>query len=82
MNEDVLSKEEKVNHPLHYNKPGRKECIEEMIEKYGLIEVIIFCKLNAYQYLYRYEDKNGVEDVKKAAWYLIKMMELWQKITD
>lgn len=25
-----------VNHPTHYNIPGRKECIEEMIDRFGV----------------------------------------------
>lgn len=26
---------EQVNHPAHYNIPGRKECIDEMIDNWG-----------------------------------------------
>lgn len=60
---------EKVNHPGHYNAPGRKECIVEMLEKFGTDKVIAFCELNAYKYRYRHEMKNGQEDLDKAAWY-------------
>ena len=28
-----------VNHPSHYNKEGRKECIVEMLEKFGPVAV-------------------------------------------
>lgn len=65
-----------VNHPKHYNIPGRKECIEEMIDIFGVQDVMVFCKLNAYKYNYRYELKNGQEDLDKAAWYMNKLMEL------
>lgn len=58
-----------VNHPKHYNAPGRKECIVEMEEKFGLKAVLNFCELNAYKYHYRHEMKNGDEDLKKAEWY-------------
>lgn len=34
--------QEMVNHPKHYNKEGRKECIVEMEEKYGTEAVIHF----------------------------------------
>ena len=67
---------EKVNHPVHYNAPGRKECIDEMIEKFGVDKVIAFCELNEYKYLYRHEMKNGVEDLQKAEWYRNKAQEL------
>jgi NTP pyrophosphatase (non-canonical NTP hydrolase) len=60
---------ENVNHPNHYNIPGRKECIVEMVEKFGTEAVEIFCVLNAYKYRYRHELKNGQEDLDKAAWY-------------
>ena len=35
-----------------------------------------FCICNAFKYLYRHENKNGVEDVRKAKWYLDKYLEL------
>lgn len=60
---------ENVNHPKHYNIPGRKECIVEMVEKFGTEAVEIFCVLNAYKYRYRHELKNGQEDLDKAVWY-------------
>ena len=65
-----------VNHPKHYNLPGRKECIEEMLDLFGVEAVKIFCKLNAYKYQYRHEMKGGAEDLAKADWYLNKVSEL------
>lgn len=68
---------EKVNHPQHYNRPGRKECIEEMLDIYGPEKVSAFCELNAYKYRYRAGLKgNKDEDLKKADWYLKKMNEI------
>lgn len=61
-----------VNHPTHYNKPGRKECIVEMHEKYGLFMTSVFCLLNVYKYLYRdgeKEENPKVQDQDKALWY-------------
>ena len=61
-----------VSHPSHYNKAGRKECIVEMEEKYGIPATVGFCLMNAYKYLYRAGDKadNSYEqDRKKAQWY-------------
>ena len=63
---------EHVNHPSHYSKAGRKECIVEMEEKYGIPATVGFCLMNAYKYLYRAGDKadNSYEqDRKKAEWY-------------
>jgi hypothetical protein len=69
-------KSDMVNHPSHYNQPGRKECIEEMLDKFGIVAVRHFCLLNAYKYNYRHAMKNGVEDLQKADWYMKKYREL------
>lgn len=67
-----------INHPEHYNIPGRKECIDEMLEKFGVEKVRAFCKLNAYKYRYRHELKNGNEDLDKAKWYDRMLLKLTQ----
>ena len=72
----VGRKREGVNHPAHYNKEGRKECIEEMIEKFGIVAVRNFCLLNAYKYNYRHDMKGGVEDIAKAEWYMLEYHKL------
>ena len=64
---------EQVNHPSHYQKAGRKECIVEMEEKYGIHATVGFCLMNAYKYLYRAGDKadNSYEqDRRKAEWFI------------
>ena len=61
-----------VEHPEHYNVPGRKECIVEMLERYGFVATATFCLLNAYKYLYRAGDKENnpfEQDIDKAKWY-------------
>ena len=50
---------EKVNHPAHYNLPGKKECIKQMEEDYGEYITMIFCLTSAYKYLYRAGEKPG-----------------------
>ena len=64
-----------VNHPQHYES-GKFECIEVMLETQGVEDVKSFCVLNAFKYLYRHKLKNGVEDIKKARWYIDKYIEL------
>ena len=71
-----------VNHPSHYES-GQFECIEVMMETQGKIAVQSFCICNAFKYLYRHRNKNGLEDVKKALWYINKFIELEEsKCTD
>lgn len=65
-----------VDHPQHYTH-GSIECIDIIrgvtADKAG---IEAFCVGNVVKYLYRYQQKNGVEDVKKACWYLNKLVEV------
>ena len=64
-----------VNHPSHY-ETGKYQCIDVMEETQGKEAVKDFCICNAFKYIYRHRKKNGLEDVKKAVWYLNKYIEL------
>ncbi len=56
--------------PTHYTRGG-VECIDAIesatVDKRGIEAA---CTANIIKYLWRYEAKNGIEDVKKARWYL------------
>lgn len=57
-----------VNHPSHYTA-GDIECIDCI--KAALGENFMgFLIGNVIKYSYRYRNKNGLEDLKKARWYL------------
>lgn len=64
-----------VNHPSHYTQGGI-ECIDAMESAFGADELSVYCKIAAFKYIWRCEHKNGLEDVKKAIWYLDKYLEL------
>lgn len=64
-----------VNHPSHY-ETGSYECIDVMLETQGKEAVKNFCLCNAFKYIYRHNNKNGLEDIKKAKWYIDKYIEL------
>ena len=66
---------EEINHPDRY-AGGKFECIDVMLDVFGTDAVKHFCILNAFKYIWRAEKKNGVEDIKKAVWYLNKFIEL------
>lgn len=70
-----------VEHPPHY-ETGKFECIDVMVETQGAFAVRNFCLCNAFKYLYRHNKKNGIEDIKKAIWYLNKFVELEGKADD
>ena len=70
---------EMVNHPAHYNAPGRKECIEEMVDIWGAEQTAVWCEMTAYKYEYRAGTKDGnskEQDLAKRQWYLDKAKEL------
>lgn len=70
---------EMVNHPAHYNAPGRKECIEEMVDRWGAEQTATWCEMTAYKYEYRAGTKEGnstEQDMAKRQWYLDKAKEL------
>ena len=69
---------EQVNHPDHYQKNG-KECIDVMVERFGVTATINFCELNTFKYEWRAGEKEGnskEQDLKKAEWYRNKAEEL------
>jgi hypothetical protein len=67
-----------VNKPKHYNQ-GKVECIDAIesatIGKTGIQAV---CTANVIKYLWRFEDKGGFEDIKKAQWYLDKLIDTYE----
>lgn len=72
---------EYVNHPDHYKKEGRKECIVEMQDRFGSYITIIFDLTNAYKYLYRagLKENNSIEqEIAKARWYYNHAMSLYK----
>ena len=62
-----------VNHPPHYNKGGL-EAIDYIQQQLG-DGFVDYLEGNVTKYLHRYKYKNGVEDLKKAEWYLKKLIE-------
>ena len=64
-----------VNHPSHYTQGGI-ECIDALkaatVGKTGIEAV---CVANVIKYLFRYENKNGLEDVRKAQWYINRLIQ-------
>lgn len=64
-----------VNSPAHYTK-GDIECIEAIAQVVKDLDGMeAMCTGNAIKYLWRWKHKNGVEDLKKAVWYLQRMID-------
>lgn len=82
LSDDPASTVDNVNHPAHYELPGGIECFDVLLATQGIEAVKGFCICNAVKYLFRRNRKNGDEDVKKAAWYVAKYIELAKKEAD
>lgn len=74
---------DKINHPAHYTQ-GEIECIDAIkaatVNKKGVEAV---CTANIIKYVWRYECKNGSEDIKKLIWYadrLLKEVEARERV--
>ena len=63
-----------VNHPPHYNQKN-VECIDA-IESATDSGFEYYLQGNIIKYLWRYRYKNGLQDLKKASWYLNKLIEI------
>jgi hypothetical protein len=63
-----------VNKPEHYNT-GIVECIDYIADRLSNEEFLGYLNGNLIKYLHRWKDKNGIEDLRKARWYLDKLIE-------
>lgn len=68
-------KQDNVNSPLHYTH-GTIECIEAIKASLSTEGFKAYLKGNVQKYMWRYEHKsNPVEDLKKAQWYLNRLIK-------
>ena len=70
-----LLQEDSVNHPSHYSDGGI-ECIEAIEAALTNEEFRGYCKGNCMKYIWRERHKGGTESLKKARWYLNRLIEL------
>lgn len=62
-----------VNSPAHYNKANIETI--DMIESVTGDGFEAYLQGNILKYICRYKYKNGVEDLKKAKWYLNRLIK-------
>jgi len=63
-----------VNKPAHYGQ-GDIECIDYIKDILTDEELIGYYRGNVAKYLHRWRYKNGLEDLKKARWYLEALIQ-------
>ena len=73
LDKQMFSEKDNVNHPPHYNKGGLEaiDYIEQQLED-GFAD---YLEGNVLKYIHRWRYKNGIEDLRKAEWYLKKLIE-------
>jgi hypothetical protein len=59
--------------PSHYQ--SEIECIDAIKASMTKEQFKGYLKGNVQKYIWRYEQKNGVEDLKKAQWYLDRLIK-------
>ena len=78
--EKFIEKENKdmdmINHPNHYAAGCSVECFDIMRMIWTEKELADYCYINAFKYIWRHENKNGLEDLRKAEWYVKKAKEI------
>lgn len=81
MNEDIMVNKQDimVNKPPHYQ--GQSIEVIQVIEEFtkGLNGIYATDSGNILKYICRWHKKNGLEDLKKARWYLNHLIEKVEK---
>ena len=82
LNADVAGAVDVVNSPPHY-KAGGIEAIEGIEASMGPEAYAGYLKGNIMKYMWRYERKGKpIEDLKKARWYLDRLIGLRERKAD
>ena len=61
-----------------YYKNGQFDVIDNLVNIYGYEAARDFCRGNIIKYITRFEDKNGLEDLKKAEQYIKRLKDLYE----
>lgn len=77
---DTAKIKDNVNHPQHYQSKSGLETID-VIEAFteGLVGGEATNTGNVLKYMCRWKSKNGLEDLKKARWYLDRLIGIVEK---
>jgi hypothetical protein len=71
-----MSDSDIVNHPKHYTQ-GNIECIDAIESAVSTLSGIdAVCTANVIKYVWRWKHKNGSQDLRKAQFYLNKLIDL------
>jgi hypothetical protein len=66
---------DEVNHPPHYTDGGAVECIEAIESQLTKEEYRGYMKGNIAKYIWRERHKGELQSLKKAQWYLDRLIQ-------
>lgn len=69
------AKPDMVNEPAHY-QGDKMQCIDAMEAMLSVDEFRGYLRGNIFKYQWRFRDKGGLEDLRKARWYLDRLIKL------
>ena len=72
-----MKAKDNVNRPSHYRK-GKVECIDAIKSATG-DGYQFYLQGNVIKYMWRFNHKNGLEDLQKAQWYLSELIKTKKK---
>ena len=70
---EAMAAFDSVNRPAHYAS-GDIECIDAIRAQMSKEEYQGYLRGNVVKYMWRWRDKGGVESLRKARWYLDKLI--------
>lgn len=63
-------------HPKHYQLPSGMQVVDIEQAVFGRAALMEHCLCSATEYILRHKRKNGLEDIRKAHWWIGKYLEL------
>ena len=64
-----------VNSPTHYTHGGGIECIDAIDAMLGHELSLAYYQASVVKYLWRWKYKGGIESLRKASWFLERMIK-------
>ena len=69
----IIKGYDSVEKPMHYD--GQVECIEYIRDRLGHEGFIAYCWGSVIKYQHRWKEKGGVESLRKARWFLNRLIQ-------
>jgi hypothetical protein len=72
---DSMPTPDMVNSPTHYTHGGGIECIDAIDAMLGRELSLAYYQASVLKYLWRWKYKGGIESLRKARWFLERMIK-------